>query len=361
MEMATMSNGINFLSRPSIGRYPMMTRFIRVLAVILLTSCGGYYAAATSRIEIRQSGLLAIGGSVVEAVYWLDNERVLFVGAKPGVFEQLPDGRKPLKQFLMQWDTASGKTTTLAELGEYSGLCYDRGYVRYNFRIGDKVTVKAGPLGEESDITESVLRPGREHIRVNRITCREYDERAVHSKYGPGFLPLREEHGFWGGREDARQRKLSVYIRTANDKQEELFVRASGHPRWSEYAGGYVFGRLEDLFSSTKTTGQVSLLMPNGIAQVFVIPAGPWFAGSVGYGLSSEGPFMWSSAVDTYSNGDAGGYLLKDGKPDRFISGYIYAFGVSPDGCKIALNINRNYGSGRGPEMVMANVCKKGD
>jgi hypothetical protein len=43
--------------------------------------------------------------------------------------------------------------------------------------------------------------------------------------------------------------------------------------------------------------------------------------------------------------------------PRRFIEGYIHSYAISPDGCKIALNVNTRYGVGRGPELVVANIC----
>lgn len=336
-----------------------MLRLFCALALTLLASCGGNYVAATSGIVIKRSGVLGDGAIVNQSVYWIDNERVLFVGGKPGVFDQLPDGRKPIKRFLMHWDTKSGEIKTLAELSEYNSLCYDRGYVRYGFGTGGKSTVRAGPLGQEVDVTAEVFRPGREHIRINPITCREYDERAVHTKYGHGFQPLREEHGFWGWRDDALQKKLSVYIRTTNDPQQEFLVPAWGHPRWFENARGYVFRRSESIFSSTRTTGKMWLMKPDGETQEFDIPAGPWFAGSTDYGLTKRGIFMWSAAVGSYDNGNAGGYLVRDGKPERFITGYVFAFDVSPDGCKIALSIRLHGVSREDAEMVMANICGK--
>lgn len=104
------------------------------------------------------------------------------------------------------------------------------------------------------------------------------------------------------------------------------------------------------------------LLKPDGETKAFDIPAGPWFRGSTGYGLTKKGVFLWSAAVGNYDMGDAGGYLMQPGgKPERFIEGYIYSFDVSPDGCKIAMSIALEDKPEYGPEMIMADVCGKGE
>src|SRR5690348_18322963 len=76
---------------------------------LLLALCGACSIGLTAppSVEIKRSGVLAPGGPTVETVYWTDDKHVLFIGAKPGVHETLPDGRRPLKSFLMQWDTRS--------------------------------------------------------------------------------------------------------------------------------------------------------------------------------------------------------------------------------------------------------------
>lgn len=331
----------------------MPMRLLCALAAIILAGCAGQHGvAAASGVEIKRSGVLAPGGPTVESVYWVDDRHVLFVGAKPGVFETLPDGRKPLKSFLMRWDTATGEVKTLAELGEYAGLCYDRGYIRYWYRRpGGHAVFKAGTLGSEVEVAPKGS--------INRFSCREYDERHVHSKYGPGFIPLREEHGYIGGRQDARKQNMAVYITTVDGKPGELWVPVLGAgPRWSEYAGAYVFRRSEGLFSATKTTGKMWLLKPSGESKEFEIPAGPWFSGSTGYGYTKRGVFMWSSATRAKAEG---GYLIGNSLPERFIQGYIYAFGISPNGCNIALSIRLQDGASDSAEMMMANICAKGN
>jgi hypothetical protein len=100
------------------------------------------------------------------------------------------------------------------------------------------------------------------------------------------------------------------------------------------------------------------LLKPDGQVTTFEIPPGKWFGGSTGYDIAKPGVFIWSHALGRSGNGDAGGYLMREHEsPQRFIAGYIHSYSISPDGCKVALNIDTQYGSGQGPEMMMARIC----
>jgi hypothetical protein len=326
---------------------------------LVLALCGACSIGLTAPpgVEIKRSGVLAPGGPTVEIVYWTDDTHVLFIGAKPGVFETLPDGRKPLKNFLTQWDTANGETKTLAELGEYAGLCYDSGYSLYWYRKpGDQSgrpgepVFAAGPLGHEVLIT----RKGS----INRFTCRDYDERRVNTEIGKGFWPLREEHGYWGGYQ-GRTGTFLVREEAGGKIEIPLNIPYEPYIRWSGYSGAYVFRRLESLTSRTQTMGKMWLLSPDGQTKEFIIPAGPWFGGATGYDITSRGIFIWSYALGHLAIGDAGGYLMQEGLPKRFIEGLIYAYGISQDGCKIALSVGQ-YGRPRdSAEMLMANICKK--
>ncbi len=348
----------------TLAREPMSKfKTLAASAFALLLSAACQHLTASPSVEIKRSGVLGYATITTDTAYWLDNDRVLFIGGKPGVFEKLPDGRQPHKRFLMEWNTSTGEVKTHAEMGaDSNALCYDRGYVRYGFSTGNRTVSKAGLLGQEVDITTSVLKDGVTRRRVNPLTCREYDQQFVRSTYGEGFLPLKEERSYLGGRPDALQRKMSVYITAVNGEQRELLVPVLGtNPRWSEYAGAYVLRRSEDLFSATKTTGKLWLLMPSGATKEFDIPAGPWFRGSTSYGITKRGIFMRSHAIANFGNGDAGGYLIEANKPERFIEGYIFSFSVSPDGCKIALNIKSAGEADDRAEMVMANVCARGN
>ena len=332
-----------------------------VLGVILFLGLSACSAQVLDRgIPIRRSGVLSPGGPTVGTVYWKDDRQVLFIGAKPDVFAILPDGRRVLRSFLMQWDTASGEVTTLAELGEHGGFCYYHGYIRYWYRKpsspearGDTV-FKAGLLGSEVEVAHTGS--------INRFSCREYDELEVKSKIGQGFWPLRETDGYWGAHQGSG-RVETVLVRVEAGKRRETPLKIPYQPyfRWSEYAGSYVFRRLETQFSRTNTTGKMWLLRPDGVTTEFDIPAGPWFGGSAGYDITRRGVFMWSYALVKHGNGDAGGYLIEAGRsPKRFIEGLIYAYGISPNGCGIALSIGRGGASRESAEMVLVNVCGKG-
>lgn len=328
--------------------------------LVLPLGCGLTPVGAFPEIEIKRAGVLAPGGPTVTNLYWTNDKQVLFIGAKPGLVDVLPDGRRSPKQFLMEWNTATGEVKPLAELGEYANLCYAGGYVRYQFRRGNGFVVRAGLLGNERDIASSINERNRS-IRLNPFTCREYDEQQLQSATGLRVWPLHDGHGYWAAREDRKQTE-SVLIKLKNGEREETALNIPYHPPpfWSEYAQVYFFKWSEGRFSNAKTGAKLWLLTPNVHTQEVDIPAGPWLAGSTGYGITKRGVFMYSHALGHLAVGDAGGYLIEQrSRPKRFIEGYVLAFGISPEGCKIAMSISsyppRDFG-----EMVVADICAQG-
>lgn len=335
----------------AVSRSKAAAFLVACLLVVALPS-----RAAPLGVTMRTSGVPTFGSSpIVGTVHWIDRERVLFVGAK-----HVSSEARDLGRYLYVWNVSTNETKTIAELGNAGGgLCYDGGYVRYVIEVrGKPAIVKAGILGSEVALPPA----GENYLRTNPFTCRGYDENKLKTKFGPGgFWPLRDAHGYWGAREGMPQGQTLLI---APDGQREMLLRIpyAPPPRWSAYQGKYEFRRSESLLSATKTSGKIWLLAPSGETTEMDIPAGPWFGGSTGYAMTMRGLFMFSHAIGSGGNGDAGGYLMEEGeKPRRFVSGYIYGYGVSPDGCRIALNINLDRRSKRGPEMIAAQVCSKGN
>src|SRR5687768_2042409 len=83
------------------------------------------------------------GGS---CVYWLDNHRVIFNGAKPGDMETLPDGRRVSRHAIYIWDLRTNSVTKYADAAR-SVLCHADGYIRYTRKDGLYNVVLAGALG----------------------------------------------------------------------------------------------------------------------------------------------------------------------------------------------------------------------
>lgn len=337
------------------------TRIMRLVAGVRVLSwlpsamilAGCSTSGVLAEAPIISSGYFGVGGFGNQSVYWLDNERVLFVGYKDRKSSARSDGPKIQ---LLEWNTATGQVMSRADLGTHSFLCYARGYVHYHFRNGSNVTMRAGPLGKET-----ALSPPGPDARMNPLTCRYYDPQSIEQLVGPGLLPLRDEHGFWGRQED---KKSSVYLKRDGDSLVPIVVPMHGVVGpigWSHLMQAYVLRRGETYLSRTGTTGKLWMLHPSGRTAEFTIPSGVWFAGSTRYGITKEGPFISSHAGRGLDIGDAGGYLMRGAIPKRLITGYIHSFEVSPDGCKVALSMRPGLNKGDLARVIAINVCKVSD
>lgn len=319
-------------------------------AAFILSAC----ANPSLEVDIKYSGFLAPMRTGMGTVYWMDDDTVLFVGAKQGVLESTRDGRKPHKNLLVRWNVSSGKSEIVADLGEAAALCYYEGYVYYSFQRSGVWVFKAGQLGREIEIPRTIRDGGR---RFNELTCQEYDYRDVAARIGPGFWPLRDGDGYWGGKGSNSRR---TYLVRPDGTERELAIPYAPPPRWSESSRQYYFQQVSNVITST-TTGDFWTIRLDGTVSHAVVPAGPWFRGSVRFVPARPGIVMSSHAVGLYDNGDAGAYLVKDGSVRRFIEGYILGLGVSPSGCRVALSIVLQRGSQDKAEMVIADICSSGE
>lgn len=315
-------------------------------------------AYSSSTAGLNYSGVLAPGGPTVESLYWTDNTHVLFIGAKPEAQRVLPDGRKVLRRFLMHWNVSGRHVSELVEVpGTNVGLCYDRGHVRYWYAGNSGLVVRAGPFSQIKNLPLIARAAAMEG--VNKFTCKEPS--GDQSFRARGYVPLREEHGYWGGNEEARKRGMSIYLHKVEGGFQEVLVPIlAPPPRWSDFAQAYVFERRESASSRDSVGGKMWLLYPDGRTREFSIPLGPWFGGSTGYGITRQGIFMYSHALDGHRNGHAGGYLIADdGNPERIVAGLVYAFGISPDGCSIAMSVRVKDGPREAAELAAAQICRK--
>ncbi len=336
-----------------------LRRLFWLLTTLALAACSTAGAGPVGDSGIQLSGALGYGALTGQSVYWIDNDRVLFLGSRRDRISPLSEREDSLKTLLLEWNIQSAQLKTHAELGLYSGLCFDGGYIRYHFKDGADVVIRAGEFGHEVQIPNRITRT----IRLNNLTCREYDATAVAESVGKGFRPLKEEHGYWGGRSSMGGNSFSTYLKKqANALSEHTVpIRNVGFPiRWSTFSQAYVFRRAESLFSASHTSGKLWLLFPAGAVKEIDIPPGPWFAGSTQYGITKVGVFISSKAIGNHGIGHAGGYVLDvhTGAIRQVIAGYIHSFDVSPDGCKVAASVRFSIAPGQIPDLVAIDVCR---
>ena len=183
-----------------------------LVAALLLAACDtkeSHYVPKSTEPYQRWEAPGVWGASTgARNIYWLDNERVLYVGRE----EEEPHERATLRI----WTPATGKVEILGPArGE---LCYFRGYVQYVDSI--KGVVYSMQEGELGGVLESVPDSSARHkdlyakgFRVHPITCRYYQSKDL----APGEnckKPLLPGHGYLdvkGGRcEEAVQERIAT-------------------------------------------------------------------------------------------------------------------------------------------------------
>lgn len=192
-----------------------------------------------------------------------------------------------------------------------------------------------GKLGEEQ------VQPYPTNHWFNKVSCRYYTERPYWSEEGRRgrAIPLLEKHGYvdFGelSMDSSESRALVFYPAGTKDglilplKSDQVDVP----PVYAEFADAYLIKGVQH----TSDAVPVWLLKPNGIVTKILEPMGKAWE-KLGWGhfyLTKKGLFLVGGRGNFASVGTTGGYLLKEGKPERAIAGYVRNAAVSPDGCRI--------------------------
>lgn len=170
-----------------------MGRFIRgcvTLAVLAVLAGCGKGEAETPPYPILDSGFPARSN---DKLYWLDNDRVIFVslGPKPKSLEE-----KWGIPVIYIWDTRTNKITEYKRSAE--DLCYSDGYIVYAvvkrpYDPLDPARWYAGPMGHEQEVIPPKGLADNSVIQ-NPHTCR-WVERPEYAK-GRRAMPLRDRDGW---------------------------------------------------------------------------------------------------------------------------------------------------------------------
>src|SRR5947207_1304928 len=124
----------------------MKIHILIVAIFFLVTSACNAQVRDVGGYEIKDSGYLSSGRDA-QNVYWLDNERVIFLGRQKG--EVRTDGEQP--NHLLIWNIAKGEVKYRAELSPYSYLCARGTYVRYIFERDSVKYVRFGEIWLEHE------------------------------------------------------------------------------------------------------------------------------------------------------------------------------------------------------------------
>ena len=290
-------------------------------------------------------------------VYWLDNERVLFLGSE--------DGKPVAKEHeaLVLWDTTKNSVTI--QKHNISSLCYRNGIVLLGQKIDNpaggpwKYRFFRGPLGEEQPYGQD------SKDLPDDLNCRAVKTNAGHDRGHAGRYLL-EGHGYLDLGDKRASPRMNPPVMFFKGKDSEglalpFGVRQVERIDYVDFKGAYFL--YEWFFNSS--TGVVKIpwpnssshpvwwLTPEGKVTEERILSGVWNnGGSVRFDPTKKGvAITFHGGFKSYSDpGTQGVYLVReDGKVQKILTGFAIRVGVSPDGCKIAFSHAPNLEADRRP------------
>lgn len=333
--------------------------------VILVVMCGlTQNASAQSRVSVergytvKDSGLLGRTGD--RNIFWLDDQRVLFVGFKEGE-KRLENTHEQPKFDLYVWNTSSGELRRHAELSSSAALCVSRDFVRFQFDRAGRRFVRSGVFGAEREVEVDMKAEKETSVAVNPLSCREYNPKLLGKRYGARGMPLLEpgEYLDRGSRDVANSMRYFPA-----DGRDPIVLnipprRAVTVPRFSEHTGKYVFNEIRPR-PDPSIPATVWLLERNGSVDEMKLPHGPWMRAVVRALPVQEGWVMTSTATARVTGADAAGvYHVSRGLAARVITGLPDAFSVSTDGCRVAVAIDTNLKLDGRLAVRMIDFCSK--
>jgi len=356
--------------------------------------------------KIRDSGYIAPNPNKRVGQYWIDNDRILFIGSEPTPPRKTApvSGQRESALRLHLWDLRTNQVTVHhdAEL-TYGNLCVKDQHVflRYGLRVDQEKNewrsfVFEGPFGQEKLSVVEDLKPAprrdlfeskdetaqdkrfslrdkerashnsRDEFAFNYITCQRY-RRSELPHLGNAVTPLLP--GEFLVREyaqDDEQARNNLPLRS-------LYWPRGGKPvpvvldgqrasvqRYFSNRDSYVLEEAPfHVVISEKVLRRYGLMDRKGNIQDFTPPSGPWMNSTVQVALTQRGMFVAARGARGGSNGAAGGYLMIEGNLRRLIAGHPESFDISPNGCKVALSIADATVDVFKSTLKMLDVCSK--
>jgi hypothetical protein len=312
---------------------------------------------------VMDSGYLGRPGGIQQDIYWLDNDRVIFIGAKLNDYIEPTSGLRFLNYGLYVWDTKTNAVKLHHEGSLYSSICVFQGYIRLEFDRKGSRYVLEGPFGKENlrRLDTVAIEERRRYERVvNRNTCREYKPAELPA-LGYRVQPLLEGEFVSREREPIGTEIIhwKYWPRDGSPVLLNMTQEVIGVGRYSAYLDGYVLYEGPRGVTFSDTVIRRSWLMDrNGNVRDFTPPSGPWMRGSTFVAPTKRGLFLLSHAVYGGGNGAAGGYLMLGGELQRVIAGLPTSFDISADGCRVALAISQwSRDKPVTPRLRVVNLC----
>jgi hypothetical protein len=293
---------------------------------------------------------------------WLDDERIVFVGSKPGE-TRIERGQELPRTDLYVWNVSTGAIRREAELSSTSGICVAPGHVRYHFERDGVSYVRFGEFSRTHEVEVDVQAMKDGILAVSPVSCREYNPKLLKRRYGDWALPLLEP-GEYLDRTSGQYAEPMRYFPSDGSAPIPLSKIPTRNvfpmPRYSEHLDKYVFNEQRNVTGS-KIPARIWLLDRKGNTESASVRSGPWMAGYVELMPYRNGLVMSSRAGAFGGNEEAAGiYVVKDGQVALTKAGMPHAFVVSPDGCKVATSIDVDRKENARPTVWMIDLCAKG-
>ena len=326
----------------------------------------GTFAPAAAKTVIRNGYTVHIASekivplwSDIQRYYWLDNERLVFLGAFVDDFR----GRKshpeygPSMRGVFIWQRE--KPIKLHHQSpSVRRLCVAGKQVRYQTRSVSRKERQAGLLpiyrmgrfGEEVDV-EHDYRKYRKGFMFNRHVCRHMP--IVKPEGTIGGRSLHPDHGYLETRRDKTGKLSNVrYFKKDRAEPIELAIKkvdANSCVQFYPFKGAYFVYRCFGDIKSWKKNGcqNVGWLYPDGKTETTCLPAGPWLNLQV-IDIVPNAKGYLITGVDSRrrARSPGGVYLISDGGYQLIEKGYVDGSyddnQVSPDGCLVAYGYARS-------------------
>jgi hypothetical protein len=308
-----------------------------------------------SKFPIRESGYWTCEAPIGGCVYWLDNERVIFNGAKPGDMENLPDGRRVSKHAIYIWNLKTNTVTKYADAAK-SVLCYADGHIRYSRKDGSYTVVLAGPFGKEAELSRThdkdrFDKRGEEFTYLNRFSCKTYKQSEISPLPG-ARIPLKEGHGYLylGASNSPDDHKKSIVYYPPQQPQgitlplarwqvRSTQIKAIDFRRSYLLIGDQIYNR-SDRCLPEGFSRRVYRLSLNGQIEAIDLPPRKELRCYVEWGGLNEVRVGITAHVNTGRLDSSYLYLIQNEQLRTIARGRVSDSAVSPNGCRMAVGVS---------------------
>lgn len=344
-------------------------RLIVLLGLLLMSPQLAARGETTPLYPSVDSGVWATNGYPGD-LYWLDNERVLFLGSSTST----PIGQDD--QWLLIWDTERNSVTKYKQ--HVMNFCYRNGIILYRVVARQPDSGKRTWTFYRGKLNDEVIdqTPDRKGDKLN---CRYLSVWPKLAK-GKTHAILLEGHGYLVFDELAPNVKFEnypiLYYKAESEESIPLPFR-----RYEADRVDYIsFKQAYFLYPSSYFKDGTHILSwppdiplftwwiyPGGKSEKVEIPLGSWTRGGLKLFPTREGVFLVNGhSRSDRDPGNAGGYLVQGTNVWKLISGMLTDISaVSPDGCRVAFSHapspeNDRFDAKNKRTLKMIDVCAKG-